>query len=122
MKRRRLKTLGSEQRHQFRAKFVKLADKPSYRGVEVAIVLENVRLWPEGVRVAGRIVFTWTVRFQRLGRMASGQWIDFRARVVKKQMVYRGPDYLQQTENLPRVEWKLSHPSQIRKVEQEEMA
>ena len=54
MSRRKLKTLGSEKRHRFRAKFVKLVSKPEYKAVGVAIVTKNVKLLPNGERVAGR--------------------------------------------------------------------
>jgi hypothetical protein len=122
MTRRKLKTLGSDTRRRFRAKFVKLADEPGYRGLAVAIIFKNVKLWPDGDRVAGRVSFTWATRFQRLGKLQPGQWIEFEARVAKVETGYDGPDYLRRIECPIKIEWKLRHPSKVRKVSQEEMA
>lgn len=122
MKRRKLKSLGSETRHRFRAKFVRLDDKPGYREMGVTIIFENVKVWPDGDRVARRVSFTWSVRFQRLGRLNPGQWVEFEARVAKVETRYDGPDYLLRIEKPHKVEWQLRNPSKLRLVHHEDMA
>lgn len=122
MKRRKLKDLNRDKRHRFRAKFVKLEDKPAFKGMATVIIFKNLKVWPEGDRVARRISFTLATRFQRLGRLNPGQWVEFEARVVRVETGYDGPDYLTRIENPKRFEWRLRHPSKIRKVSQDEMA
>jgi hypothetical protein len=121
MKRQKLKSLDREVRHCFRAKFVKLADKPGYKRGAVAIIFSNVKAWPDADRVAARITFTWSVRFQRLGKLSPGQWIEFEARVARVETGYAGSDYLLRIEKPRKVEWRLRHPSKIRLVSQQEM-
>jgi hypothetical protein len=114
--RRKLKKLGSKDRHRFRAEFVQLDDKPAWKGTVVVIVLRNVRLVTTGERIANRVSFTWGTVFQRLGRMEAGHEVEFDARVVKRRTGYRGPDYLLRAENPPRTVWKLSHPSRVQRI------
>jgi len=108
MKRRKLKSLGQEVRHRFRARFVKLTDKPGYKRGAVAIILSNVKVRPDADRVAARLSFTWSIRFQRLGKLAPGQWIEFEARVARVEKGYDGPDWLRRIENPSKVEWRLT--------------
>lgn len=121
MKFRTLRSLGSSKRHRFRARFVKLTDNPGYKRGAVAIILSSVKLWPDADRVAARLSFTWSVRFQRLGKLTPGQWIEFEARVARVETGYDGPDWLLQIENPRKVEWRLRHPSKVRLVSQQEM-
>ncbi len=121
MKRTTLKKLGAGTRHVFRARFVKLADKPGVKGMTTIIRLRRVTVWIKGFCIPGCISLPRGIQFQRLGRLKPGQWIEFEATVARVEIGYKGPDYLLRREKPLRISWQLRNPSKIRTVSHDEM-
>lgn len=113
---KKLKSLGSSTRHVFRAKITKFTQRPRWKTFVPAIVLENVKLWPENERVAHSLWFLIGKNFQGSGRLEPGDWIEFEARAIVRKTGYRGPDQQIRQAYPPKTKWSLTHPSKVRKV------
>lgn len=109
----RLNQLGDGTRRSFCARFSHLADRQTPRGLDVDIVLFDVRTWPERRFVANKMVFARSKRWERLGRLRRGQQVVFEARVVNTEIGYDGDDFLLREENPRRWVWKLANPSKV---------
>jgi hypothetical protein len=113
---KKLKALGSDGRHLFRARVEKFGERPRWKRFEPAVALANVRLWPGGERVANRLWFFVGKVFGEAGGLRPGDWIEFEARAVRTTTGYRGPDPHTRRVYPVRVHWTLSRPTKIRKV------
>ena len=119
---KKLKSLGSDARHLFRAKIAKFGERPRWSKFEPTIVLENVKHWPSNERVAHKLWFFLSKTFLRADKLEPGNWIEFEARAVVRHTGYRGPDQQLRRAYRGRIKWTLTRPSKVRKVNPHEMA
>jgi hypothetical protein len=122
MRKNKMKQLGLGTRHVFRARLIEVADKPGYMGMTTIIRLRRVTVCLTGERLPGYISLPFAKQFQRLGRLAPGQWIEFEARVARVESGYKGRDYLRRREEPLRISWQLKNPSKVRLISHEEIA
>jgi hypothetical protein len=103
----------NEVRTKFSAIFERYGTKVGWNGyAERTILLKNVS---DGTRiVTDHIWFTLTKGFWELGELKQGDIVDFHARVKEYEKGYvNHREYIDQRE----IDYKLSHPTKIRKHE-----
>ena len=114
--RKRLQVMDGE-RTRFCGTFVRYGTKPGWRGnTEKTLLLRNIVELESGQRVTDHLWFNLTKGFQSLGELHEGDIIEFDARVKPYRAGYWGWDSDRAAENPPRWDYKLSHPTRIKRV------
>jgi len=96
--------------------FERYGTKTNFKGYpEKTILLKNVKQNSEDHNVTDHIWFSMTKGFEALGELKQGDKIEFYARVNESYKGYDGYKEEVQWENPIEQDYKLSHPTQIRR-------
>ena len=114
--RRKLKAVGTDERHTFTAEFVRYGYKMSYMNTPVRTLLfQNIKN-EKGKVVAGHIWFTTTKEFAKFD-FRRGNIIQFDARVTEYIKGYRGRKHNNgKKKQKVSVDYKLSRPTKIKEI------
>ncbi len=100
-------------RKKFRGIFVRLGKKAGFNGYsEETILLKNIQDAETNRMVADHVWFGYAKGFEKLS-LTEGITIEFEARVKEYRKGYVNPRY---KINNSSIDYKLSHPTKIRKV------
>jgi hypothetical protein len=111
------KVLGKEEgnRKKFTARFVRVGKKINYKGYsEETILLQNVIDLQSNKVVTDHVWFNFTKGFEKVG-LTEGAVLEFEARVKEYRKGYVNKKY---QINNSSTDFKLSHPTKIKKVNQ----
>ena len=104
-----------ENEKKFKAVFVRLGKKTNYKGyTEETILLKNIVDIESNKVVADHVWFGYTKGFLQI-TLTEGVLLEFKARVKEYKKGYVNKGY--QIDN-SKTDYKLSHPTQIRKLVQ----
>ena len=106
-----LRSIGREERHVFRAEFVRFGIKNGWTGDVPTVLFKDVEF--EGRVVCDHVWFALGKQFGRLG-LKCGDIVEFSARVDTYIKGYRG--YREDVYKPVSKDWKLSRPTKMRKV------
>ena len=104
-----------EFRGEFCGTFVRFGEKSGFNGPEITVLLKDVRD-ANGKLMAGHLWFNLTKRFKELN-MKPGDVISFHARVKCYVKGYHGWNEQKRFMNPPRYDYKLSHPTKVKRKE-----
>lgn len=106
----------SEQRMTFTAEFGRYGTKQNFGGgIDKTILLKNV-CFADGKPACDHIWFMVRKTWEAMGELTSGEIVQFDARVKAYQKGYKGHRIDAIIENPVRTDYKLSHPTKIRKI------
>jgi hypothetical protein len=109
------------ERKTFTGVFVRYGHKKAFRGPYLrTLLLRDVREIRRDLVVTDHLWFNLTKGFEALGELTEGDVIQFDARVKAYHKGYRGYDWEKAIENPVTKDWKLSHPTKIKRVGDEE--
>lgn len=106
-----LKALGTDERHEFTAEFVRFGIKNGWAGPVKTVLLKDVRHGDD--IVADHLWFTCGKQFEPLDLQA-GDVLEFKARVASYVKGYRG--YRDDVYCPVSKDWKLERPTGIRRL------
>lgn len=111
--RKKLKKIGIVERQTFYGEFVRCGRKPNGTLTMLFINIRN----DKGNVVSDHVWFNLTQGFKGLGFIEVGELIQFDARVQSYEKGYKGfnPDILKQKGSYIVIDYKLSHPSKIKR-------
>lgn len=96
----------------FRGTFTRFGTKNGWRGPEKTVLLNNIEN-DEGTVVSDHCWFNYTKGFQSL-HLKEGDRIEFQARVKEYLKGYQG--YREEVYKPVEIDYKLSHPTKLKKV------
>ena len=102
------------QRIEFTGTFERFGRKTNFKGYPTVTVLLVDIKDSSGRNVTDHLWFSYTKSFQALGELREGDLIEFHARVREYIKGYRGHRYDEIEENPPRIDYRLSHPTQFK--------
>lgn len=105
-------------RREFTGTFERFGRKTSYKGYPTVTVLLTDIKDSSGKTVTDHLWFSYTKGFLALGDLREGDLIEFHARVREYVKGYRGYRDDAAMENPPRIDYRLSHPTQFRIIKQ----
>lgn len=105
-----------EVRKEFKGEFSRYGTKNGYKGVEETLLLKNITD-ENGRIITDHLWFNLTKGFKDLGELKEGDVIIFNARVKEYEKGYKG--YRDDVYKTIEIDYKLSHPSKVRRVEYE---
>lgn len=117
--RKKLKELGSDKRHKFYAQFVRFGVKIGYKGPIATVLLKNV-CDEYGDLITDHLWFNKTKGFTNLN-LVEDDIISFDARVDAYEKGYKGYDCMKQLDNPIEMDYKLSYPTHIQRVSNDEL-
>lgn len=97
----------------FRGTFVRYGTKSGYKGPERTLLLRDI-ISENGKQMTDHLWFNLTKGFQSLGKLDEGDIIEFAARCRPYKKGYKG--YREDVYNPVRLDYKLFHPTKIRKI------
>ena len=105
-------------RTRFKGVFVRIGIKTNtYTGwQEETLLLRDIIELETGKKVTDHLWFNYTKGFKDLGELSEGDILEFDARVTPYKKGYRGYDDDKWLANPPRIDYKLSRPTKIKKV------
>lgn len=110
--RKKLRTY-EETRGTFTGTFVREGSKNGYKGPERTLLLKDIKDI-NGNILCDHLWFNYTKGFDKLGKLAEGEVIQFNARCKEYQKGYKG--YRDDVYKPLEWDYKLSHPTKIIKV------
>jgi hypothetical protein len=101
-------------RKKFRATFIRIGKKTGFKGYsEETILLKDIRDAETNQVVADHVWFRFTKGFEKLS-LTEGIMLEFEARIKEYRKGYVNPRY---KINASTTDYKLSHPTRIKKME-----
>lgn len=105
-------------RLRFSAVFKRYGEKPNWHGFkDKTILMVDVRVLGSEAVVTDHLWFNATKGFETIGVLAEGDIVEFDGRVKKYEKGYRGRDWRKALRNPPSIDWKISHPTKIKRKE-----
>jgi hypothetical protein len=104
----------------FKGVFVRYGTKNGYKGVVRTVLLKDISD-SSGRILSDHLWFTLTLGFDKLGYLTGGEKIEFCARVKEYEKGYKGHDWERSMESPLSIDYKLSHPTKVRIVGDEEL-
>ena len=113
--RSKLKNLGADVRHTFTGVFVRDGFKNGFYGATPTVLLKDIRLSGQKKVLSDHLWFNKTKGFASLD-LKEGDKIQFDARVSEYIKGYFGDDISIMLDRPQKVDYKLSHPTKIKKI------
>ena len=106
--------MDSDTRKKFRAVFIRIGKKTGFKGYsEETILLKNIVDLEADKMVADHLWFNYTKGFEKLS-LTEGATLEFEARIKEYRKGYVNARY---KINRSTTDYKLSHPTKIKKLE-----